>query len=340
MTFTVRIPQLGAQGPAGNLIIEKTNVAPGAEDGAIGDMAVRFDDSGDVLLYPKKTSSGWPAGRSIQGPQGTAGWSPIIATVVGPSSAILRLIDWVGGAGDKPAGAGKYISAAGLVDDPDDAAPFGFSGLAKNILYDAAESGISAGTVQQAIDLLVADLCWYAIPPGYVIYRPVGAAAAPPQDHPDLVFVELTAGKTGSGQYNEGKLVSESVSGTAPLIVAEAVVDVVGSPLYGVTIPLLNTERSIQRPGDVTPGDLQQDQIQDHGHQSWEGPAATNGDSGSNNAYPATRVAGSNSRITSPSFYNTVQVRGITTPPGFGEARTGNETRGKNRAVIAYMKVK
>jgi len=339
MSYTVRIPQLGATGPAGNLLIEKTNVAPGAEDGAIGDMAVRFDDDGNVFLYPKKTPSGWPAGRSIQGPQGTAGWSPIIATVVGPSSAILRLIDWVGGAGDKPAGAGKYIGGAGLVDAPESAAPFGFSGLAKNILYDAAGSGLAASNVQEAIDLFAAiinDLPWYAIPPGGFYYADtsIAGAAVPPQSHPDFVYVELTAGLTGAGQYNEGKLKSESVSGAAPLTVATAVVDIAGSPLYGETIHLINTEEAILRPRASGVGSLQQDQMQQTtggfsgGQELFTNPSGAFGTTSS--GAPSQRPNNGTGSVNAITFDSA-------NSPG---ARAGSETRMKNIGVIALMRVK
>lgn len=327
MTFTVRIPQLGAQGPAGNQIIEKSNVAPAAEDGAIGDMAVRFDDDGNVFLYPKKTPSGWPAGRSIQGPQGTAGWSPIIATVVGPSSAILRLIDWVGGAGVKPAGAGKYISGAGLVDDPEDAAVFGFSGLAKNTLYDAVASGLTASNVQDAIDRLVVHLPWYAIPLGGYYYADTSIAgvAVPPKSHPDFSFVKLTAGEDGSGEYNEGKLIGESVSGAFPDTIATAIVDVEGSPMYGETIHLLNTEGRILRPSTAA-GALQGDMMLTHTH----GLVSDLGRVGTTGSL-WTYTSGVNNRDYGPSA--TQDVVGLT-------GKIGSEVRMKNVGVMTFQKVK
>lgn len=339
MTFTVRIPQIGATGPSGNQIIEKSNVAPGTEDGAIGDMAVRFNDDGDVLLYGKKTPGGWPAGRSVRGPQGTAGWSPIITAVAVTTSVVLRLIDWVGGAGDKPGGVGKYIGSAGLVDDPEDAVQFSFSALAKNVAYDATESGFIATNVQDAIDRLVADLPWYAVPIGGVFYAEtsLAGAAIPPQSHPDLVFVKLTAGEDGSGEYNEGKLVSESVSGAFPLTIATAVIDIAASPMYGQTIHLLNTEGRILRPSE-TDGGLQQDQMQQIIGEL--GAAGANGVYGSSvlpssGAIKSSLIGGITATGGSGGSYNYIEFNSATSP----NARTGSENRMKNMGITGFRRV-
>lgn len=64
-------------------------------------------------------------------------------------------------------------------------------------------------------------------------------------------WIRLVAGLTGSGQFNENKLTSESLSGSFPLNIATAVVDDVDSPLYGETVNLLETERRFLRAGNV-----------------------------------------------------------------------------------------
>ncbi|PKR55396.1 hypothetical protein [Thalassospira marina] len=72
-------------------------------------------------------------------------------------------------------------------------------------------------------------------------------------------FIKLTAGLTGSGQYNEGLLTNESTSGTAPLVVATA--EIATGPLSGKTINLINTENRYVKPG-TSSGDVANDQMQ------------------------------------------------------------------------------
>lgn len=61
---------------------------------------------------------GRPGPSGIKGEDGDSGigWTPVIATVVDGERRVQRVIDWTGGAGDKPA-AGAYIGAAGFVVD-------------------------------------------------------------------------------------------------------------------------------------------------------------------------------------------------------------------------------
>lgn len=66
--------------------------------------------------------------------------------------------------------------------------------------------------------------------------------AAPPKDNPKFRYVLCTAGNTGAGGYNEGILTGETVTGTAPLLIAKATISLAGSPMNGVEIPLINTE--------------------------------------------------------------------------------------------------
>ncbi len=87
-------------------------------------------------------------------------------------------------------------------------------------------------------------------------------ADIPPSDTTDTVWIELTAGLTGAGGYNNGKLTSESVSGSIPLVTATAVISYGASPMNGQTVDLLNTEGRITRPS-TSPGTKQNDALQD-----------------------------------------------------------------------------
>lgn len=61
-----------------------------------------------------------PAGEDgADGADGDDGWSPILAAVSDGARRVIQVVDWTGGEGTKPA-TGKYIGAAGLVDDVGD----------------------------------------------------------------------------------------------------------------------------------------------------------------------------------------------------------------------------
>jgi len=81
-----------------------------------------------------------------------------------------------------------------------------------------------------------------------------------PSNDGDAKFVKLTAGLTGAGQYNEGLIGSESVSGSYPNVQATAVITLPGSTLQG-TLRLMNTEGRKLVAG-ATSGVVRQDQSQ------------------------------------------------------------------------------
>ena len=85
----------------------------------------------------------------------------------------------------------------------------------------------------------------------------------PPTDNPNYRYIKLTA----SDSYNTGVLTSESVSGSAPLVQATAVINDAGSPMNGQTVRLINTERRFLRPGSS--GTVEADALQGH----WFGDA-------------------------------------------------------------------
>lgn len=131
-------------------------------------------------------------------------------------------------------------------------------------------------------------------------------------------YVELTAGLTGSGDYNEGLLTNESVSGSAPLVNATAEIAV--GPLAGQTIRLVNTERDFLRGGSS--GTFEQDQVQQHQH-SASTNGATNSDVGR---------GGSGITVARNNFW-TVTVGNS------NSGRRGDETRGRNVGVTYFMRI-
>lgn len=163
----------------------------------------------------------------------------------------------------------------------------------------------------------------------YIVDTSKTGVEIPPSSDPELVFIELTAGLTGSGAFNNGKLTTESVSGSAPLVLATAVVAVTGSTMNGQTVDLINTEARVLRPS-ASPGTKQNDALQDIDAQI--DLAHTSGSSASG-AFTATSISGS--RNGSDNFA-TIRLAFAASRV----ARTASETRMKNVGVKAYMRVK
>jgi hypothetical protein len=102
------------------------------------------------------------------------------------------------------------------------------------------------------------DLRWHVIPLGvpFDIWTHLPGVELPPTDNPNYRYIKLTA----SDSYNAGVLTSESVSGSAPLVQATAVIDYPASPFDGETVHLINTERRVRRAGSS--GVVEADAIQ------------------------------------------------------------------------------
>lgn len=115
--------------------------------------------------------------------------------------------------------------------------------------------------------IAVANLtdAWALQPIGvpFPIQTHITGVPVPPTDNPNYRYIKLTA----SDSYNTGVLTSESVSGSAPLVQATAVINDAGSPMNGQTVRLINTERRFLRPGSS--GTVEADALQGH----WFGDA-------------------------------------------------------------------
>lgn len=72
-------------------------------------------------------------------------------------------------------------------------------------------------------------------------------------------FIKLTAGEDGVGGFNEGLLINESITGSAPLV--EATAEIATGPLAGQVVHLWNTEGRYPKPG-VTSGSVANDKMQ------------------------------------------------------------------------------
>lgn len=156
----------------------------------------------------------------------------------------------------------------------------------------------------------------------YYVDTSIVGVDIPPSSTTDTVWIQLTSGLTGVGGFNNGKLTSESVAGSPPLVVATAVVNFAASPINGKTVHLLNTESRITRPS-ATAGALQDDALQGHRH----------------SISTSIFTANSGSIGTGSGSTNPISIGDPITDGTNGTPRTANETRMKNIGVTAYMRI-
>lgn len=170
------------------------------------------------------------------------------------------------------------------------------------------------------------------------VQKDITGVSAPPVDQA-YRYILLSAGETGAGKYNNGVLGSESVTGSAPLVLATAAVTLAGSPLVGQTIRLINTERRFLRAGST--GTVENDQMQQITGEIRSGmhaaaaigmlntPAGAISTFGNiNNAYP--------SPVSTSTIADGISFNSANSP----NARAGTETRSKNIGVEYYMRIK
>lgn len=133
-------------------------------------------------------------------------------------------------------------------------------------------------------------------------------------------FIRLTAGLTGPGQYNNGLIGSESVSGSSPDLAATATILV--GPMAGQTVALVNTEQAFIRPR-TTSGAIQASQNRSHRHQLPEGRDGTFANPGA-----FIKAGYSNNSGTGTAPTETAM-----------SAEGGDEARPRNRSATFYMRI-
>lgn len=155
------------------------------------------------------------------------------------------------------------------------------------------------------------------------IFSNLAGVAAPPTNDERFRYVKLTA----SDSYNSGVLTSQSVSGTAPLISATAIIALNGSPLNGQTIRLINTERRFLRAG--SPGVLQDDAFQGHWHSFQRGQTQP----------PNNAVTGAQTMNVNTGTTENDRVRAAVSDGSNGTPRIANETRSRNLGVDFFLRI-
>jgi hypothetical protein len=215
------------------------------------------------------------------------------------------------------------------LDDKADAAATA-TALANRLRVDAAQS-FSDPQKGQALANLGLDydaLKWLSKAVGelYAVDTSLPGVDIPPINDPRFRYVELTAGKTGAGSYNNGAMDTEMISGSAPLVNATAVVRLAGSPLVNTGIRLINTERRFLRPGSA--GALQDDAMEQHFH--------------SRNTAGANEVTVREGTGYTDLGAGTTRQLIVTPQTGLVASahRTSTETRPRNVGATYYMRIK
>ena len=132
----------------------------------------------DGVIWMKKTSAfgDWIGPVEFKGDTGNKGWSPAFGVVSDGERRVLQLTAWVGGEGAAPAGVGKYVGVAGLVDDIAQAIDVRGEGFQWGGAYNAANAYEKGSVTRQNGSAFIAA---QAVPPGEA---PSGAY--PPVDTP------------------------------------------------------------------------------------------------------------------------------------------------------------
>lgn len=158
----------------------------------------------------------------------------------------------------------------------------------------------------------------------------------PPNTGSGAIYIRLTAGQSGSGGYNQGLLRSETVSGSAPLVTATAIVDLPDSPIYNQTIHLINTEEAFIRARTVS-GELQMDQMQritgklkNIRSTTFVGEGMVSIEAGSNGN-------GTGGADTSP---KNIVFDSANSPNARVSSTTSGETRSKNVSATWYLRIR
>jgi hypothetical protein len=229
-----------------------------------------------------------------------------------------------------------FVTSAKLADGVFSADAAGLAKMADGYLSadSAGRAKVANGfvTSPKLDSALVTELKWLSKAVGEYYWADDGVTGVdipPASTTGSTVWIELTAALTGPGQYNEGKLSSESVSGSAPLVQATASVALSGSPLNGQTVRLINTERRFLRAGSA--GTAENDALQGHYHRQL---ISTAGAIGANPQSSGTAT------VNSGTSTDTQGVTTAVTDGTNGAPRIANETRPKNFGVRAFRRIK
>ena len=158
----------------------------------------------------------------------------------------------------------------------------------------------------------------------------------PPNSGNGAIYVKLTAGQSGPGGYNQGLLRSETISGSAPLVTATAIVNLPDSPIYNQTIHLINTEEAFIRARTVS-GELQMDQMQRITGKLKNIRSTTFVGEGMVSIEAGSTGNGTGGADTSP---KNIVFNSANSPNARVSSTTSGETRSKNVSATWYLRIR
>ncbi|AWX98572.1 hypothetical protein A8139_00660 [Marinomonas primoryensis] len=185
-------------------------------------------------------------------------------------------------------------------------------------------------------DANISEISWLGTPVGGLVSLAthLSSVQEPPTDSAKFRYIKLSVSDFA---YNGTALSSELISGTAPLLVATAVISDVSSPLNGETVHLLNTEGAFIRSGDVS-GVAEFDQMQkivgtwsnsilreitvNTGAMAGIGPASTNGSGGG------------------PTVGYGINFDSSNSPNSRASSTSNGETRPRYESRVYYMRIR
>ena len=113
------------QGPEGQVGPTPVIVVASVTSGPVPGVTIHADPNDPLRFLADfvfvRGAAGTDGTNGTDGLAGVNGWSPILAVVVDGVRSVLKVADWTGGTGTKPA-AGQYIGSTGLVAGIADAA--------------------------------------------------------------------------------------------------------------------------------------------------------------------------------------------------------------------------
>ena len=200
--------------------------------------------------------------------------------------------------------------------------------------FDDATANLGETDVQGAIEALALMRKMLGEP--FFLFDNLAGVSAP-SNSGAAKYIRLTAGQSGAGGYNEGLLINESVSGSAPLV--EATAEIATGPLTGQVVPLINTEEVFLRARE-TSGVLQHHQMQritGSIDSFWMNLGGVINDAGA-----VSSISGSG--LSQRPNAGTNGTRGLSldsanSPDARVSSTTSGETRSKNRSATAYMRI-
>jgi hypothetical protein len=200
------------------------------------------------------------------------------------------------------------------------------------------EAAVLARSLQTDFAALSDNVKWLGTPVGETLALPTNLAGivAPPIDNASFRYILLTAGESGVGEYNETILTGETVTGSAPLVVATSVINLAASPINGLTVNLLNSEGRYKKPGTVS-GTVANDQMQEiTGRLASSASSAARADQAfSSDTSTPIGGAGRTYDAAGTNYNSTIYFDSADSPG----ARTGTSTDVKNIQYTYYMRI-